>query len=75
MWCFGLKLPGLGLGFYKKVSVAVSKFEPDLGLGGYGLDYIIDKTTELAHLHTVSDYVLHENCDVLSLKARIPSGR
>jgi len=34
----GLELPGLGLGFYDKVSV--SKFEPGLGLGGYGLDYI-----------------------------------
>jgi len=29
MW--GLELPDLGL---------VSKFEPGLGLGGYGLDYI-----------------------------------
>jgi len=35
---FDLELPGLGLGFYGKVSV--SKFEPGLGLGGYGLDYI-----------------------------------
>jgi len=35
---FGLELPGLGLGFYGKVSV--SKFEPGLGLGGYGLDSI-----------------------------------
>ena len=36
MWGLDLELPGLGLGFYDKVSV--SKFEP--GLGGYGLDYI-----------------------------------
>jgi len=37
-----LELPGLGLGFYGKVSVLVSKFETGLGvgLGGYGLDYI-----------------------------------
>ena len=39
MWGLGLELPGLGLGFHGKVSV--SKFEPGLGLGGYGLDYII----------------------------------
>ena len=31
MWGLGLELPGLGL---------VSKSEPGLGLGGYGLDYI-----------------------------------
>jgi len=41
---------GLGLGFYGKVSVSVSKFEPGLGLGleGYGLDYITARsnTTE-----------------------------
>ena len=45
MWGLGLELPGLGLGFYGKVSVSVSKFEPGLGLGlgGYGLDYITDK--------------------------------
>ena len=42
----GLELPGLGLGlgFYGKVSV--SKFEPGLGLGGYGLDYITAIKTE-----------------------------
>jgi len=34
----GLELPGLGLGFNDKFSV--SKFQPGLGLGGYGLDYI-----------------------------------
>jgi len=32
----GLELPGLGL---------VWKFEPGLGLGGYGLDYITDHYT------------------------------
>jgi len=40
MWGLGLELPGLGLGFYGKVSF--SKFEPGLGLGGYRLDYITD---------------------------------
>jgi len=37
MWGLDVELPGLGLGFYGKVSV--SKFGPGLGLGGYGLDY------------------------------------
>ena len=36
MW--GLEL--LGLGFYDSLGL-VSKFEPGLGLGDYGLDYII----------------------------------
>jgi len=34
----GIELPGLGLRFYGKGPV--STFEPGLGLGGYGLDYI-----------------------------------
>jgi len=34
----GLELSSLGLGFYGKVSVL--KFQPGLGLGGYGLGYI-----------------------------------
>ena len=38
-------------------------------------DFDIIKQQNHAHLHTVLDNMLHENCDVLSLKARIPSGR
>jgi len=38
-----------------------------------GFDII--KQQNHAHLHTVPDYMLHENCDVPILKARIPSGR
>jgi len=41
----GLELPGLGLGFYDKISVSVSKFEPGLRVGGYGLDYITGRNT------------------------------
>jgi len=36
----GLELPGLGLGLGFHDKVSVSKFEPGLGFGGYGLDYI-----------------------------------
>jgi len=47
MWGLGLELPGLGLGlgFYDKISVSVSKFEPGLRVGGYGLDYITGRNT------------------------------
>jgi len=43
MWGLGLELPDLGLGYGK---VSVSTFEPGLGLGGYGLDYITGRNVE-----------------------------
>jgi len=42
-----------GLGFYDKVSVSSrnSKFEPGLGLGGYGLDYITASQAMTQQMH------------------------
>ena len=48
---FGLELPGLGLGFYDSLGL-VSKFEPGLGLAGYGLDYITGLRFRVLGLHT-----------------------